>query len=206
LKEAFFVNDFENFRAAGRINASLTHELRNVLAVIRETGGLLQDILAMAGADPAHPKTQRLTQGLGTIRDQVMRGSEILDRMNRFAHSADHPLEHFGIREASLEFFQLTERFLKLAQITLIPDTLEPDIPMEASRFYFFTALFQAMEICLDLPKDSQIRVSFSKDPGLYFHGAHGFSALSPRTLSGGFLLRGDTQGLWVGLSPEIVS
>ena len=179
--------DFENCRFISRINASLTHELRNVLAVIRETGGLLQDILSMQA--PEKDTALRIQQGLGSIQDQVLRASGLLDRMNRFAHATDHEEESLDLRETATAFFRLTERFCRMAQISLDVETEGPEIRIRISRFYLFSALFQALESCLSLPEGSTVTVSFSPDGTVHFRMKERRCPQPPLSLPGGFLL-----------------
>lgn len=180
----------------------MTHELRNVLAVIRETGGLVQDILAMDPQMATHPRADRIQQGFQTLRDQVLRGSEIIERLNRFAHTADFPEQHFDLGSAALEFFQLSDRFCKLRQITLLPPEASQELPVCASRFYFFASLFKALEFCLSLPEGSRIPVSFSREKGVCFHLPDAFplSPPSPPEGCGTFRIQTGPGEICVGL------
>ncbi len=70
----------------GRLTAGATHELRNVLATIKESAGLISDCIAHAGAVPA---PERLQRSLARIDRQVVRGSELLGHLNHLAHCPD---------------------------------------------------------------------------------------------------------------------
>ncbi|TYT76083.1 hypothetical protein [Desulfobotulus mexicanus] len=190
------MSNFEEIRFAGKITASVTHELRNVLAVIRETSGLMQDIMALQGQEKETDKEERIQNGFKAISDQVQRGSQLIDHLNSFAHSSDHPEESIDIQEAAVDFFKLTERLCRLRRITLAPETKEKIIHIRASKFYFYAALFQALELCLNLPEDSLISVSFTEGPEVCFHGSGLFSELNPRKLSGNFHLTGDASSI----------
>jgi C4-dicarboxylate-specific signal transduction histidine kinase len=70
------------------VSASISHELSNVLAVLNEDAGLLQDLAAMAAQGrPLDP--QQIGRLAATMLKQVRRGDDIVKRMNRFAHSVD---------------------------------------------------------------------------------------------------------------------
>ncbi|MEJ2283420.1 MAG: histidine kinase dimerization/phospho-acceptor domain-containing protein, partial [Desulfobacterales bacterium] len=72
----------------GRISASVTHEIKNVLAVVGENAGLLEDLTLMADrGQPIDPA--RLKKMSETVKKQVARADEILKNMNRFAHTSD---------------------------------------------------------------------------------------------------------------------
>ena len=56
----------------GRMTASATHELQNILATIRESSGLMDDLLAMSSEGFAH--AERFKKGLTVLAEQVERG------------------------------------------------------------------------------------------------------------------------------------
>ncbi|TWI74140.1 hypothetical protein LZ24_01080 [Desulfobotulus alkaliphilus] len=184
---------FEEIHFAGKITASVTHELRNVLAVIRETSGLMQDIMSLQDQGKKISGEERIQSGFRAISDQIQRGSQLIDRLNRFAHSSDHPEESIDIQEAAADFFQLTERLCRIRRITLVPETRGNPIHITASKFYFYAALFQALEHCLSLPEDSHIPVSFTEKSEIYFHVSGLFAEPVQKKLTGAFLLTGDT-------------
>ncbi len=72
----------------GSVTASVTHELKNVLAICNENAGLLSDFVAMAerGRPLDSANVGRIADALAR---QVARGDEIIRRLNRFAHSVD---------------------------------------------------------------------------------------------------------------------
>lgn len=72
----------------GSVTASVSHELKNVLAILNEHAGLLQDFTAMAArGQPLDP--DRIRRLSATMLGQIVRGDAVVKRMNRFAHSAD---------------------------------------------------------------------------------------------------------------------
>jgi len=60
----------------GKITAGVTHEMKNVLAIIKEISGLMEDILAVTGED-AFPNKAKFQNALSRILDQVRRGVNI---------------------------------------------------------------------------------------------------------------------------------
>jgi len=75
----------------GKITAGATHELMNVFATIRETSGLMADLLALE-RDTHFPHREKFGKILIIIQEQVNRGMEISGRLNKFAHSMDEPI------------------------------------------------------------------------------------------------------------------
>jgi len=73
----------------GKVTASISHELKNRMAVINEQAGLLEDLVLMAERG-ASTDFERLKRVSNAVKQQVARGDRVLQNMNRFAHSVDH--------------------------------------------------------------------------------------------------------------------
>lgn len=130
----------------GRISASLSHELKNVLATINEFSGLLDD-LSRAAASGRPLKPERLQSVCGKIANQIGRGEELIRRMNRFSHSVDEPLASVDLRELLGLVCDLCGRFAKLKQATL--ERRFPDAPQVLTLDTF--ALEYAVALAIDL-------------------------------------------------------
>jgi signal transduction histidine kinase len=82
----------------GRITASVSHELNNVLATISETAGLMADLTELA--DSGRPLDTAELRSCGkTIVDEVKRGFRVVKNLNVFAHSADDPVAEVDLGE-----------------------------------------------------------------------------------------------------------
>lgn len=90
----------------GQISAAISHDLKNVLAIINEDAGLLQDFSLMA-AQGMELDPQRLIKLAEKVQGQVKRGDGIIKNMNRFAHSVDLPV-------CDVDFRELTELVISL--------------------------------------------------------------------------------------------
>lgn len=90
-------------RFHGTIAASASHEINNVLAIIKEYTGLLGDLIAgpAEGRSSAHETLNVIIQKLD---NQVHRGQAITKRLNRCAHLADRPVASFSLTEPMVEF------------------------------------------------------------------------------------------------------
>ena len=97
----------------GKITAGVTHEMRNILAIISESSGLMQDILvAQKEASFLHQKL--FTKALGNIHNQIGRGIEITKQLNIFAHSMDESLARIDVNEIMGLVVILLKRFMLL--------------------------------------------------------------------------------------------
>lgn len=93
----------------GQITASVTHEIKNHLALINEYNGLLADLLA-AHARGRELDPERLASLSAEVRKQVRQAGEIVGQLNRFAHSVDSEAEEVDLGELAATFTALSAR------------------------------------------------------------------------------------------------
>ncbi len=146
----------ENLAFFGKIGADVSHEMRNVLSIVGENAGLLDDQLALAGSAKAldYEKLKKLSQ---RITRQVTRGTKTMERFSRFAHAADE-------EAASSDLTAITETVAALAQphVVLAGCKLEADLPnkaihVKANPFSLQHAVFSAIELILESLENGQV-------------------------------------------------
>lgn len=109
----------------GNMTASISHEIKNALAIINENAGLLGDLVLMAEKGrPLDPV--RLATVSEKIRAQVQRADAIIRRLNRFAHSAHEPLVVTDIREILHFTSALTARLATMKEVRIVVAEGEP--------------------------------------------------------------------------------
>lgn len=89
---------YDSLAFFGKVNASISHELKNVMAIISETAGLLGDLSDMA-SNGTPIKPDMLKSCTGSIMEEIQRGFLTIRQMNRFAHSVDTPLESVNLMD-----------------------------------------------------------------------------------------------------------
>lgn len=136
----------------GRLTASVTHELNNVLSTLDQAAGLLGDIAAGAtpgaGIDPRRIET--ICERMGR---QVQKGVEIVSRVNRFAHSLDDPGGEFDTDTVTENLVSLVRRFADLKKVGLAFMPSAQGARCSGDAF----ALQQALFICLQTLMDDSI-------------------------------------------------
>lgn len=129
----------------GKMAASISHEIKNVLAIINENAGLLEDICFMAERgrpmDPA-----RLKRLSGSVKDQIRRADQIMTAMNRFAHSVDESSVSIDVNEVTELLASLSARFIAMRGVVLA--VAKPAGPVAITTFPF--ALLNLLWLCLD--------------------------------------------------------
>jgi signal transduction histidine kinase len=101
----------------GKLTAGATHEMKNVLAIIGESVGLLEDLMGLPNAQD-FPHRERFLKAFGSVRDQVRRGTGVLTHLNRFAHSADRETAAVNLGDLLEDLRVLSERFLRRRSIS----------------------------------------------------------------------------------------
>lgn len=109
----------------GSVTALSMHEMQNILAIIRESAGLMGDILRVnAKVDFKHrPNMERTLEHITT---HVMRGKALLEATSRLAHSPDDDLvEGCDLAVYARVVALLSERLARLkgAAVEFVPAT-----------------------------------------------------------------------------------
>ncbi len=137
----------------GRISASISHEIKNVLAIVNENAGLLEDYSIMAEEgiplDPA-----RLKKMASTMMNQVSRGDEITKNMNRLAHSIDDTIATVDLKEIIELFMALTDRLTAMRRITVEPKLSGNPLKIKTSPFFLMDLLWLCLEFAMEASDD----------------------------------------------------
>ena len=102
--------DLSEIAFMGKITAGVTHEMKNVLAIIRESAGLMEDLLSVA-KDDSFPAREKFLKILSGIDDQVTRGVGLANALNQFAHGPDQPLATVDMNGLIDQLVFLCQRF-----------------------------------------------------------------------------------------------
>lgn len=94
------VNDTDNTAIdfLSRITESLTLDLRNVLATVKENAEFLEDLISADGG-LASPEKQRFSHALSVIKNQVARGADLASRLSAFSASPHKPASEMELNE-----------------------------------------------------------------------------------------------------------
>jgi signal transduction histidine kinase len=129
----------------GKITASMTHEIKNTLAIILESSGLLSDLITLSqeGSFPHKDKFQRV---LGNINDQVNRGVDITTRLNQFAHSMDEPQAEVNVADLLERVVLLMRRLAKRQGLELQAEVADRDLSFVSDPFRLQLVLATVVE------------------------------------------------------------
>jgi len=102
----------------GRILAGFTHDLKNHLAIIKESNGLVSDLIDM-GRITDEALAIKLQKIVTSIQGRVGQATEMANNLNGFAHRLDTPLSSFQVNDLLAEELTFLRRFSRLRQIDL---------------------------------------------------------------------------------------
>jgi len=111
----------------GKLSASVSHDLKNVLSIINEKAGLLEDFCHMARRGAALDM-DRIDAVTTQVKGQVERADQIIRCFNRFAHSTDHPVAPMDLGASVATLVQLAQRLL--AQMEVVVNVQSNETPV----------------------------------------------------------------------------
>ena len=133
----------------GKITAGVTHEFMNVLATIRETSGLMEDLLALSRETP-FPHREKFEKILTTIKKQVFRGMKMSGSLNKFAHSMDEPESRVEVNQLLDQLAFLMQHFANLKRVQLTVNPVEPSLAIYTDPFRLQLILVACLEYCME--------------------------------------------------------
>ena len=155
----------------GAVTALSMHEMQNILAIIRESAGLVGDVLSInARVDFKH--RPKMEQALEHITTQVARGKNLLEATSRLAHSSDDDL----LLNCDLSIYArtvalLSERLVRLkgASVSFTPSPTP--LPVTVGALMVLMSGYRAVQwaVGAGIHKEGQVQVSLS--PGVTEHG-----------------------------------
>jgi signal transduction histidine kinase len=118
-------------RFFGKVSASISHEMKNVLAILNENAGLLEDLTFAAQKKGTIIDPERLNRSVQNSLKQIRRADEILKNMSCFAHSVDQFSLQVNLNELALLVANLAGRMAAMRKVSL--ETLTPLEPVNVT-------------------------------------------------------------------------
>jgi len=134
----------------GKMTASISHELKNVLAIINENAGLMEDLCAMAEkGKPVDPS--RIKKAAGNMIKQVQRGDEIIRRLNKYAHSVDELDCNVDVNDILMLVSGLSGRIAVMRGISLETDQMPDPVIINTNPFLLETLIWLFLDFAMDV-------------------------------------------------------
>lgn len=193
--------DMWGLKFFGEISASISHDIKNELSVINENAGLLQDYTRMA--EKGHPLDLKRVQRVAMkMQERVRRADTIVQNLNKFSHTIDHPLIKVDISEALSLLTSLTDRLTSAKNhLIRIINPKEPAV-VRTSPFLLINLLWICLKAVMNhsetnVPIQIQIRNTQSSFR-VCFEGAGDLESVSTEFADG------DTTDLISTLKAEV--
>ncbi len=138
--------------ALGSITASVTHEMQNALAVIRESAGLAEDLIGLCQG--LGPKGDRLLSAVKLIQEQAARCGDLAWNLNRFAHAWEDVEGGRDLAGVLDELVCLARRRCSVKGVRIGTAPAEAPVRTSAPGLPLRLALFEALDRCLDAGAD----------------------------------------------------
>ncbi|MDW7771791.1 MAG: hypothetical protein SCH71_02780 [Desulfobulbaceae bacterium] len=116
----------------GRLLSAVTHELKNHLAIISESSGLMGDLLEM-GKLKEEDTSAKFLKIIRCIAERIDTANTQVKYLNSFGHRMDTPAAVFNVNSVLLEEAALLKKFAGLTGADIVMD-LQNDIPSVKSK------------------------------------------------------------------------
>jgi signal transduction histidine kinase len=133
----------------GTITASVSHELNNVLSIINEYSGLLDDLVLADNKDKPIEK-ERIQKIALNIAKQIKREQVVIKLLSRFAHRVDNSHVKFNLNELVTDITRLSQRFASLKRIELGITIPKEQITLTNNPFAVQHAIFSCLKLALE--------------------------------------------------------
>lgn len=144
----------------GRVTASVSHEINNVLAIVNEQAGLLEDLLHAVSTE-RELQPDRLVKASQNIQKQIRRGKQIVQRLNRFAHSIDDPLSDIVLNDILHDVVGIAQRFAYRREFDLNLQLPDESAVLTSNRFGLQQVVFAAIELAFaSLREGGRVQIS----------------------------------------------
>lgn len=127
----------------GKTLSVFTHEVKNHLAILKESVGLIGDLAGMGKISSKEEISESL-KIIQSIENQIGKTSWFCTHLNRFGHRMDRPLSTFDVNEAIEELTELLSRLANQKRISL-RKSFDTDMP----SIYSNPAQLQLLVFCL---------------------------------------------------------
>jgi len=136
----------------GKVTAGITHEIQNVLAIIKESSGLMEDILMM-NREEEFKFLDKFQDTILMLKKQVKRGVELTSALNKFAHSPDKIETQINVLDAVGRLVFLIRRLAKLKAVEIKLLKNNDPLVLTTNLVKFQMTFFLCLESILNLTK-----------------------------------------------------
>lgn len=192
-----------------RLLASAVHDMRNVLAVIRESAGLAQDLASLSGgkAVPAQG-AERLSTALGEVQRSVIQGAALSEAMDYMAQAGgmESGVGPCDLARVCRSFCLLAARQARAAQIHLSSGETEEPVWANVPPLAVLRSLLEVFDLCASVGGQVDLRFTAGrrqKEEGIVIEATEGANReMALAAMTGSPMLNGIRPGWRAVLMP----
>jgi signal transduction histidine kinase len=186
-------NQVDGLKFFGMISASISHELKNVLAIISESAGLMEDLLLLAQKG-GRLDVERFQAVCQKVRKQTQRADGIIKNMNRFSHSVDQDVQRIDLNDVVFLVKALSERLAAMQGISLEGTGSGEAVWVTTNPFFLARQIWACISFTMFVAApEKKVQLLVMDEPS---HGCVAFRGLSHEDVSGRLdaLVRGEAS------------
>jgi signal transduction histidine kinase len=146
----------------GKMSASISHEIKNYLAIINEKAGLCTDLILLAKDD--RPLDPKMVKDLAeNISQQVKRADQVVKNLNRLGHSIDEPLCSLDLNKLVELLISMCHRLASQKKIRLEMSLPSDSVSAENSPFFLMYTLFHYLDWAMNEAVGGEIQVDLKE-------------------------------------------
>ena len=147
-------------RYFGAMTASVSHDIKNCLAIMNENVGLMGDLIALSRQRPPLD-TERIESISHRITSQIQRADTIIKTLNQFSHSVDKTAQPVDLSAAVDLAVAMGARQCANSKIAIHQQTPEKFLQVTAPFFLMLQLIWTVMEGTMDvLPPNTFLDVT----------------------------------------------
>jgi len=171
----------DGLRFFGMFSASISHEIKNVLAIISESAGLMEDLLLLAKRG-GHLDPERFKALCEKIRRQTQRADGIIKNMNRFSHTVDQDLQRIDLCEMVLLVKGLSDRLASMRGVSLEAAGGGDAVWVTTNPFFLARQVWACLDLAMSAASpEKRVQLFVADEPK---HGSVVFGGLFQEALS----------------------
>ncbi|MGD9826697.1 sensor histidine kinase [Desulfobacter sp.] len=149
----------------GRMGASISHDIKNCLAIMNENVGLMSDHLMIAQKNGAPPNIERFSGIVQRIEKQISRADGIIKYLNTLSHSMDKPEQQIDLDEAVTLALALGARIISNKGIKENHTRAADKLYVNGSFFFLLFLIWSILEnVTENLASGAVINIFSMKD------------------------------------------
>lgn len=161
------MNDYFNkdtFKIFGKIISGFTHELNNIISIVYELNGGIEDKINSLVAIDKEFK-DKTVKYINKVYNQIERTKLLTKSLNRITHFADSDIQDIDVVELINNVVELSQYFAKLSNSKIIKDLGNSPRYLSTNPFLLSIMLFDCLLTVIQLQNfNSEVNVLLTSD------------------------------------------